>query len=58
MGEGRGVQRILVLKPEEKMSFGLPRRRWEGNVKMDLREMGGVEIGLIWLRKGTDGGHV
>jgi hypothetical protein len=41
MGEERGVHRVLVGKPEEKMSLGRPRRRWEDNIKMDLQEIGG-----------------
>ena len=41
-GEGRGVHRVLVRKPEGKRSLGRPRRRWEDNIKMDLREVGGV----------------
>ena len=41
MGEGRVVHRVLVGKPEEKRPFGRPRRRWEDNIKMDLREVGG-----------------
>jgi hypothetical protein len=40
MGEGRGVYRILVGKPEGKRPLGRPRRRWEENVKMDLQEVG------------------
>jgi hypothetical protein len=36
MGEGRGVHRVLVGKPEEKKPLGRPRRRWEDNIKMDL----------------------
>ena len=39
MGEGRGVHRVLVGKPEGKRPFGRPRRRWEDNIKMDLQEM-------------------
>jgi len=42
MGEGRGVYRVVVGKPEGKRSLGRPRRRWEDNIKMDLREVGGV----------------
>jgi len=38
MGEGRGVYRVLVEKPEGKGPFGRPRRRWEDNIKTDLRE--------------------
>jgi hypothetical protein len=33
MGEGRGVHRVLVGKPEGKR----PRRRWEDNIKIDLK---------------------
>ena len=40
-GEGRGVHRVLVGKPEEKIPLGRPRRRWEDNIKMDLQEVGG-----------------
>ena len=41
MGEDRGVQRVLVGKPEGKRPLGRPRRRWEENIKMDLQEVGG-----------------
>ena len=27
-------------RPEEKRSLGKPRRRWEDNIKMDLKEVG------------------
>jgi hypothetical protein len=40
MGEGRGVYRVLVEKPEGKRPLGRPRRRWEDNVRMDLQEVG------------------
>jgi hypothetical protein len=40
MGEGRGVYRVLVGRPESKRPLGRPRRRWEDNIKMDLREIG------------------
>jgi hypothetical protein len=40
MEKGRGVYRVLVGTPESKRSLGIPRRRWEENIKMDLREMG------------------
>jgi hypothetical protein len=38
--EGRGVYRVLVGKPEGKRPLGRPRRRWENNIKPDLREIG------------------
>ena len=41
MGEGRGVHRVLMGKPEGKRPLGRPRRRWEDNIKMDLQEAGG-----------------
>ena len=40
MGEGRGVYRVWVGKPEEKTPLGRPRRRREDNIKMDLQEVG------------------
>ena len=36
MGEGRGVRRVLVGKPEDKRPLGRPRHRQEDNIKMDL----------------------
>ena len=41
MGEGRGVHRFLVGKPEGKRTLGRPKLRWEDNIKMDLQEVGG-----------------
>ena len=40
-GQGRGVHRVLVGKPEGKRPLGRYRRRWEDNIKMDLQEVGG-----------------
>jgi hypothetical protein len=40
VGERRDVYRALVGKPEEKCPLGRPRRRWKGNTKMDLQEVG------------------
>jgi hypothetical protein len=39
-GEGERCYRVLVGSPEGKRPLGRPRRRWEDNIKMDLREMG------------------
>ena len=36
------MYRVLVGKPEGKRPLERPRRRWEGNIKMDLQEVGGV----------------
>jgi hypothetical protein len=40
MGERRGVYRVLVEKRDERRPLGRPRRRWEVNIRMDLREVG------------------
>ena len=45
MGEGRGVHRVLVGKPEGKRPLGRPSCRWEDNIKMDLQEVGTCEYG-------------
>jgi hypothetical protein len=56
MGEGRGMYRVLVGKPEGKGPLGRPRRRWVDNIRMDLQE---VEYGHVdWIglpRIGTGG---
>jgi len=41
MGERRVVHRVLVGKPGGKRPLGRPRRKWEGDIKMDLQEVGG-----------------
>jgi hypothetical protein len=40
VGEGRGVYRVLVGRHEGKRPLGRRRRRWEDNIKMDLRKIG------------------
>jgi hypothetical protein len=37
MGEKRDAYRILVGKPEEESPIERPRRKWDDNIKMDLR---------------------
>jgi hypothetical protein len=39
MRDTRGAYRGLVGKPERRLSLGRPRRRWDHNIKMDLREV-------------------
>jgi len=51
MGEGRGVHRVLVGKPEEKRPLGRPRHRWEDNIKMGLWKVGG---GGDWMELAQD----
>jgi hypothetical protein len=40
MGERSGAYRALVGKPEGRRPLERRRRRWEDNIKMDLREVG------------------
>jgi len=42
----------LVGRPEGKRLLGRPRRRWEDNIKMDLREMG-ID-GANWIQLAQD----
>jgi hypothetical protein len=59
MGEGKGVYKVFVGKPEGKRQIGRSRLRWEDNIKMDLQEVGcGVWTGLSWLGIETVGGHL
>jgi hypothetical protein len=39
-GEGRGVYRVLVGKPEGRRLLGRPRHRWDDNIRMNHLEMG------------------
>jgi hypothetical protein len=56
MREGRGVYRVLVGRPEGKRPLGRPRRRWENNIKLDLRRKGiNGRTGFSWLRIGSSG---
>jgi hypothetical protein len=54
MGEKNNAYMILVGRPEGKGSLGRPRRRWEDNIKMDLRGIGWGGIGWIGLAQGRD----
>ena len=47
MGERRGVYMVLVGKSEGKRQLGRPKHRWEGNIKMDLQEVGCG--GMDWI---------
>jgi hypothetical protein len=40
MGEKRGAYRILVGRPEGRRPLERPRRRWEDNIKMELKDVG------------------
>jgi hypothetical protein len=52
MREGRGVYGVLVGSPEGKRPLRRLRRRWEDNIKMDLKETG-ID-GANWIRLAQD----
>jgi hypothetical protein len=52
IGEGRGIYRVLVGRPENKRPLERPRRRWEDNIKLYLREIG-ID-GANWIRTAQD----
>ena len=51
-GERKDIYRVLVGKPEGKIPFGRPRRRWKNNIKMDLQEVGCG--GMDWIELAQD----
>jgi len=52
MGEDMGGYRVLLGKPEGRIPLGRPRRRWVGNIRMDLQE---VECGYMdWIGLAQD----
>jgi hypothetical protein len=53
-GEKRNSYRILMGKPEGKGPLGEPRRRWENNIRMDLREVGWDGVDWIDLAQDRD----
>jgi hypothetical protein len=54
MGEDRNAYRILAETPEGKRPLGRPRRWWEDNIRMDLREIGWGGMDCIDLAEDRD----
>jgi hypothetical protein len=54
MGEERGAYNILVGRLEGKRPLGRPRRRWENNIKVDLREIGFGDVDWIHWAQDRD----
>jgi hypothetical protein len=54
MREVRGANNILVGRPEGRRPLGRPRRRWEDNIKMGLREIGLGDVDWIRLAQDRD----
>jgi len=54
MGEGIVEYRVLVGKPEGRRPLERPRRRWEDNIRMDLREVGCGYVDWMELAQDRD----
>jgi hypothetical protein len=54
MGDMRNAYNILFGKPNEKRPLGRPRHRWEGSIRMDLREGGWESVNWINLTQDRD----
>jgi hypothetical protein len=54
MGEKRGAFRILVGRSEGRRPLGRPRRRWEDNITMDLKDVGWGNMNWIELAQDRD----
>jgi hypothetical protein len=52
MGKMRTGCKILIARPEGKRQLGRPRRRWEDNIKMDIREI--VLEAVNWINLTQD----
>jgi hypothetical protein len=50
------IERVLVGKPEGIRPLGTAGRRWEDNIKMDLKRYRLGWRALIWIRIETSGG--
>jgi hypothetical protein len=48
-GRGEVFTGFMVGRPEGNRPLGRPRRRWEDNIKMDVREIGIDGANWIWL---------
>jgi hypothetical protein len=47
MGEMRNAYKISVGKSEKRRPLGRPRSRWEGNIRMELREIWGNIVSTV-----------
>jgi hypothetical protein len=55
MGEEGGVYRVLVGRPERERPLVIPKRMWEDNINMDLRESGidganWIQLAHYWVQ--------
>jgi hypothetical protein len=54
MRDMRNTYNILVGKPERKRQFGRSRRKWDDNIRMDLREIRCEHVDWIHLAQDRD----
>ena len=52
--ERKRLHTVLVGKPDGKEWLGRPRRRWEGNIKMNFIETGQEDMDWIHLKLERD----
>ena len=52
--EWSGASRFSMRRPERRRKFGIPRRRWENNINMDLQEVGWGSMDWIALVQDTN----
>jgi hypothetical protein len=55
MGKKMNANRVFAGKPKVKRTIGRPGRRWEVNIKLDLREIVWGVMG--WVHAAQDRGH-
>jgi hypothetical protein len=54
MDEMRNIYNVLIIKPEGKRGLRRPKRRWEDNIRMDLREIACEDVYCIHLAQDLD----
>jgi hypothetical protein len=59
MGWGCGTRRNLVEKPEGRMYYVIPSRKWKACIKMNVKEMGSNDMSwFIGIKKGNIAGYL
>jgi hypothetical protein len=51
MGTKRNAYRVLMRKPRGKRPLGRPIRKWESNIKMDIRQTKWYDVEWIGLAR-------